>query len=251
MEETAKKVSCLLHNSVTFGAKKYREIVKEENIKDRDFSTEIKMLPNEQEIALLQQQMYTAVASNPNFATYLDTFKIMRMAKENIKLAELYYRRSMKRMLKSEQQIAQQNQQQNAQVQQQAVQAKQEGDMELMKQELELKSQIIELESKAKQKELIISGIFSVYAKGLQMPQEFKNVEAGMLSILGMDLSVEQMQQQQQIAQGQAEQQQAMQEQAAQQGGQQQSPQEEQMKQEQGTQEPMPQEMAEQQMQSQ
>ena len=34
MEETCKKVSCLLNKSVTYGSKKYRDILKEEDVKD-------------------------------------------------------------------------------------------------------------------------------------------------------------------------------------------------------------------------
>ena len=83
MEETAKKVACLLNKSVTHGAKKYRDILKEEDVKDRNFIAKVKMLPTDMEIAKLEAMMNNAITTNPQFIMYIDPFKVMRIAKEN------------------------------------------------------------------------------------------------------------------------------------------------------------------------
>jgi hypothetical protein len=234
MEETAKKVACLLNTSVTYGAKKYRDLLKQEDVKGRDFSTEIKMLPNENDIARLEAQMNAAIASNPTFAVYLDTFKVVRLAKENVKLAEQYYQRCMKRMIKTEAQKSADLQRQNAEVQVQSAQAKAQSDAQLLQQKIELESQIEELRAKNKEREIILTGIFGLYAKGLQVPSELKQVEMGVIQNIVTPLIAENMQQQAQIAQGMAEQQQAIGQPVPQE---QQNPQEEMMEQQQGTQE--------------
>jgi hypothetical protein len=101
MEETAKKVACLLNKSVTHGAKKYRDILKEEDVKDRNFVAKVKMLPTDMEIAKLEAMMNNAIATNPQFVMYIDPFKVMRIAKENTSLAELYFRQAQKKFIKT------------------------------------------------------------------------------------------------------------------------------------------------------
>jgi hypothetical protein len=123
MKQTARKISCLLHKSVTFGAKAYRHLLKQEDVQTRIFNTDVRLLPTGQEIMMLDAKMNQALASNPQFAMYIDTFKILRIAKEDVKLAEEYYRISMKKMLETQQAQAQMNQQQTIQGQIAAAQA--------------------------------------------------------------------------------------------------------------------------------
>jgi hypothetical protein len=47
MEESCKKIACLLNKSVTYGSKKYRDLLKQEDVKDRNFVATVKMLPTE------------------------------------------------------------------------------------------------------------------------------------------------------------------------------------------------------------
>lgn len=101
VEDTAKKVTCLLKNSVQFGAKAYRHLLKEEQIDGRIFAAVCKMLPTEQDIIALDQRMNQTIASNPDICMYLDTFKVLRIAKEDVKLAEKYYQEAMRKMLES------------------------------------------------------------------------------------------------------------------------------------------------------
>lgn len=159
MEETAKKIGCLLKNSVTYGSSVYRHLLKEEDVKDRVFTTKMKMLPNEQEIARLEAMMNQAIQSNADLVMYLDTFKILRIAREDVKLAELYFNQAMKRMLKSKMQQAQQNAEMNAQAQQQAVQMKAQADTQMKDMDLQTKMQLGQMEKE----KIALQGMFQLY----------------------------------------------------------------------------------------
>ena len=214
MEETCKKVACLLNKSVTHGAKKYRDILKQEDVKDRNFVATIKMLPTEMEIARLDAMMNNAITANPQLVLYLDPFKVMRIAKENVQLAELYFRSAQKRYIKTEQEKAQTNSEQNAQIQQSSMQAKAQGDAALL-----------DKQTQAKQREIIIQGMFDLAKANIPMPTELKPLIAEMLQYVEVPLAIDNQQMEQALQQQQME----AQQQQMQQQGQQGSPEEEQM----------------------
>ena len=209
MEETAKKVACLLNKSVTHGAKKYRDILKEEDVKDRNFIAKVKMLPTDMEIAKLEAMMNNAITTNPQFIMYIDPFKVMRIAKENTSLAELYFRQAQKKFIKTEQEKAQSNTEQNAQVQQASMQAKAQADAALSQQQ-----------ALTKEKEIILQGVFDLAKASLPVPAELQDLVASMLQNVSVPIAVQNQQQQQaleQQAQQQMEQQQMEQQQMEQQ----------------------------------
>ena len=70
MEETAKRISCLLHTSVDFGAQAYRHLLNEEDIKGRHFSTKIRMLPTENELQWVSNFLNQSLQSNPQLITF-------------------------------------------------------------------------------------------------------------------------------------------------------------------------------------
>jgi hypothetical protein len=212
MEESCKKIACLLNKSVTYGSKKYRDLLKQEDVKDRNFIATIKMLPTEMEIANLQAMMNNAIASNPQLIIYLDPFKAMRIAKENVALAELYFRQAQKRYIKTEQEKAQTNSEQNAQIQQSSMQAKAQGDAALL-----------DKQTQARQREIIIQGMFDLAKASIPMPVELKPLIAEMLQNIEVPLAIDN----QQMEQALQEQQMQMQQQMLEQG--QGSPEEEQM----------------------
>jgi hypothetical protein len=222
MEETAKKVACLINKSVTFGAKKYRDLLKEKDVVNRNFVATIKMLPTDYEVNILQSMLNNALASNPQLVIYLDPFKAMRMARENVELAELYFRQAQKRYIKTEQENASNNSQQNAQAQQESILAKTQGDAALL-----------DKQTQAKQREIIIQGMFDLAKANISMPEELKPLISEMLQNVGMPLMMDNQQMEQAIQQQQMQQQQeAMQQQQQQQQGQGQqemSPEEQQM----------------------
>jgi hypothetical protein len=212
MEETAKKVACLLNKSVTHGAKKYRDILKEEDVKDRNFVAKVKMLPTDMEIAKLEAMMNNAIATNPQFIMYIDPFKVMRIAKENASLAELYFRQAQKKFIKTEQEKAQANSEQNAQVQQASMQAKMQADTILDGKR-----------ALAKEKEIILQGVFDLAKANIPVPAELQQVVASMLQNVSVPIAVQNQQQEQALMQ---QQQQAEQQQQMEQGQSQEQPQE-------------------------
>jgi len=240
MEETSKKVACLLNKSVTYGAKKYRDLLKETDVKDRNFVATVKMMPQAQEVANLQIMMNNAMASNPQLVMYLDPFKVVRIAKENVQLAELYFRQAQKKFIKTEQENAQNNSQQNAQIQQASMQAKAQGD-----------SALLDKQTQAKEREIIIQGMFDLAKANIPVPIELRPLVAEMLQNVEMPLVIENHQIQQAMEQMQMQEQKQQQDMQQQSQGQEQEQGQEQMEPQQGQQSPEEQQMMAEQMQQQ
>lgn len=205
MEMTAKKVSCLLHDSVTFGAQAYRQIMDEEDLKGRTFTTNARMLPDLRERAILEQMMNQAIQSNPDLVLYLDTFKVQRMAKEDVKLAELYFRQCMKKMIQSQQQQAQANSEQNAQIQQTAIQAKSQADLQLADQQAQIEIQKNKITSDSTSKNTLLAGIMSMYEiqqqTGNPLPADMIPIAHAVLQNIGLPVMVQNEEQRQAIIQ--------------------------------------------------
>lgn len=191
MKQTSRKISCLLHKSVTFGASAYRHLMKEEDVENRLFNTDVRLLPTSQEIMMLDAKMNQALASNPQLALYLDTFKVLRIAKEDVKLAEEYYRVAMKKMVESQQQQAIQNQQMTIQGQIASAQAAEQEKQKSLAMELEMKKQISDAETTNELKKSMVAGLFGIYQKGLQVPQELKELEREVLQNIALPLFAE------------------------------------------------------------
>ncbi len=191
MKQTARKISCLLNKSVTFGAQAYRHILEDADVKTRIFNTDVRLLPTGQEIMMLDQKMNQAIASNPQFAMFVDTFKIIRIAKEDVKLAEEYYRISMKKMMESQQQQAMQNQQMTIQGQMQSAQLAEEERRKSLEMELAIKKQISDAETTNELKKSMVAGLFGIYQKGLPVPSELKALEAEILQNIALPLFAE------------------------------------------------------------
>lgn len=190
MEDTAKKVACLLNASVTHGAKKYRELLKEEEVVGRNFTTRIKMLPSDQEVLKLEGMLNVMMESNPDFVLYLDPFKLIRTAKEDVKLAELLFRQAQKRYIKSKQEQAQQNSQYNAQIQVESQQAKAQSDAALEEQKNE-----------AKNKQILLQGYFELIKAGVQAPQDVSAVLGEVIKSVAIPLAMQNQQTEMQIEQ--------------------------------------------------
>jgi len=216
MEESCKKIACLLNKSVTYGAKKYRDLLKQEDVKDRNFVATVRMLPTEVEIANLQAMMNNAIASNPQLIIYLDPFKAMRIAKENVPLAELYFRQAQKRYIKTEQEKAQMNSEQNAEIQQASMQAKAQGDAALL-----------EKTNFGKEKQIVLQGMFDLAKANIPVPVELQQLISDMLQNVEVPIAVQNQQRQQALEQQAQQEQQQMQQMEGEQG----VPQEQQMEQ--------------------
>lgn len=110
MKITARKISCLLKDSVVYGSAAYRDLISKENIGDRIFNTDIRFLPTHQEVQMFQLILNDSIKSTPELVLFIDPFQLMRIAKEDVKLAELMFRNGQKKMLLHQQQVAAENQ---------------------------------------------------------------------------------------------------------------------------------------------
>ncbi len=202
MEDTGKKVACLLNASVTHGAKKYRELLKEEEVVGRNFTTRIKMLPNDQEVLKLENMLNVTMTANADFVLYIDPFKLIRICKEDVKLAELLFRQAQKRYLKSKQEQAQQNSEYNAQIQVQSQQAKAQSDAALEEQKNE-----------AKNKQILLSGYFELIKAGVSPTSEMANVLSEVVRSVAVPLTIQNEQTEMQIQQAMQQQQETIEQQ--------------------------------------
>ena len=156
------------------------------------------MLPTEQEMAKLEAMLNNAIQTNKDFILYIDPFKLMRIAKENLKFAELLFRQAQKRYLKGQMEIAQKNSEANAQIQVQSQQAKAESDASLEN-----------LKNEAKNKQILLSGYFDLVKSGVQVPQDISLVLGEVIKSVAVPLAMQNQQTEMAI------QEQAMQEQQA------------------------------------
>jgi hypothetical protein len=138
---------------------------------------------------------------------YLDPFKAMRMAKENVELGELYFRQAQKRFIKTEQEKAMVNSQQNAEAQQASIQAKMQADT------------IIDgKRALAREKEIILQGVFDLAKANIPVPAELQALVANMLQNVTVPIAVQNQEQQQALAQQQQAEMEQMQQQEMEQG---------------------------------
>jgi len=144
MKMTARKVSCLLKDSIIYGSKAYRDIVKGQDLGDRVFSTDIRFLPTEMEVQRFEAILNQAIAASPELLQFLDPLRLLRIAKEDVKLSELLFRQAQKKLINYQQATAKANQdatfkaqmestKANAEGQQQAEMAKSQGAIEVKK----------------------------------------------------------------------------------------------------------------------
>ena len=75
MEDSCKKVLCLLDTSVRHGAAVYRKLLKEEDVKGKYFSTKIQLLPDEVQIAKFEAYMQ-ASRGLTRFNAFCKSFQI-------------------------------------------------------------------------------------------------------------------------------------------------------------------------------
>ena len=220
---TARKVSCLLSDSVKYGSAAYRNLIKAEDIGERQFSADIKFLPTQAELQRFEALLNQTIATNPEMLSFLDPFRLLRIAKEDLKAGELLFRQAQKKFIAYQKETAAANQKATFDAQMQSGISAEKEKRETMVQEVQMKGQIESMTSKEKQKEIILSGIFAIYGKGLQMPENLKGLEEEILHNLALPLFAENLARMQQVAQGlEQEQQEQM---AMQQQEQQQSPQ--------------------------
>jgi hypothetical protein len=177
LEQGGRVMSCLLHDSVDFGAQAYRHLMNEQDIKGRAFEVNSQMLPTDADVQRFEALLAQAIQGNPDFSVYCDSFKLLRIAREDTKLAGIYYNQCMKKMILSKQQQASQNAQENAQAQQASLQQKGQFDLQLEQMRGQMKQQSEAELSRGKKEEIALQGLFAIWQAGVPMPPALSGVE--------------------------------------------------------------------------
>lgn len=151
MSDTAKKIACLLKDSVEYGANVYRGLIEKADVAGRIFGTRIELLPTAQDLLRFESNINQYIAAQPDLILFVDPMQLIRVAREDLKMGETLFRRAQRKMLIWQQQTAQQNQQATIEGQiksaQSAEQAKQQtetikGDIDIQKVKIQEESAI-------------------------------------------------------------------------------------------------------------
>lgn len=176
---TARKISCLLKDSVTYGSSAYRSIVKQDSAGLRQFSTDIKLMPTEYEVNKFEAMLNFAIQSNKELVKFVNQFQLMQIAKEDIKLAYAFYNRGLKKMLLWEEQMAAKNMERTGEIQIASAQAaeKEKQNTENLKGEIDIKK--TQVASEAKNRDSVIAMVTSWLTPGAEgkigeVPAEYK-----------------------------------------------------------------------------
>lgn len=216
--DTAKKISCLLKDSIKYGADAYRNINKQK-LANKIFSTRIQVLPDQAELMRFEAMLNQTLATNPDFVMYVDPFQIMRVAKEDVKLAEALFRRAQKKMIVTQQEMSMQNQQMTFKGQAAAAQAAEEAKRQTKELEGQIDVKRAQMTAEAQNRTSVLQMATSLYLKmqetGQPIPAELQPLINAVMENVGLAAVVSTEEQKQQIAaQMQAAQMQAAQEQA-------------------------------------
>lgn len=182
MEETARKAASLLKDSVKFSGIAYRHLLKDDDVSDRVFSTRCRMLPNQEQVAQFQAYMTQMIASSPDLFMYCDPWKLERIAREDVKLAEKMFLLSQRKAVEAKMQQAQQQSQQNAQVQIASAQAKSQSEMTLEDHKAQNEISLKQVQWQQEKEIAFINMFTQIYAKGLPLPPELQAVEKEMIA---------------------------------------------------------------------
>lgn len=170
MNDTARKVSCLLKDSVKYGAKVYRRIVGQEDIENRVFTTQIQLLPDAIAMQRFENLMNQAIASNQDLILFLDPFQMMRIAKRDVKLGETFFRQAQKKMIIWQRQTAMENQQQTIQGQIQSAQAAEQSKQETENIKGDIDIQKVKIQEESASKTATLTLVTSLLSKGEPIP---------------------------------------------------------------------------------
>ena len=220
-DQSADKIVCLLHDSVEFGSAEYRKLMSEEDVKDRNFKIQIDLLPSTEDITNFENMLTRAMDAQPELLMYINPEKLKRIAKKDTQLAENYFRQGQKRAFKGQMEQAQHQSEMNSKAQQESAVVAEQEKRKSLEMEIQVKSEMETALSAAKQKEIILQGIFGIYAKGVPMPAELQGLTDEIIKNVGLPLFAENVQNQQAMQEGAEDQQMAQQQEMEQQQNQQ------------------------------
>lgn len=178
-EQTIKKVGILLHDSVVYGGKAYREYFAEANVGGTYFDMKMELLPDDVEKAYIEQMIQTSLSNN--LIDFADAFKIRRI--DNVKLQEIYLDRAKKEKEQKDRQFAKENSEMNAQIQERSAAAKAESDAAIEQRKTELKvmleSKLSELREKEAMQKFVHEALMESFKLGKPIDGEIKDIIDG------------------------------------------------------------------------
>ncbi len=174
MADTAKKVSCLLKDSVAYGADVYRDVFKEAPIENRIFNTRIQLLPDAFDLQRFDAMMQQALNSTPELSLFVDPFQMMRIAKEDVKLAESLFRRAQKKMIQWKQQTTAENTKQTGEIQIASARAAEKAKQETEQVKIDGDLEKVKMEGEASNKNAVVTMITSLLSKGQPIPSNLQ-----------------------------------------------------------------------------
>lgn len=191
MKDTARKISCLLKNSVTYGASAYRTIVNEEQIKGRIFSTKIQLLPTEFEVQKFEAIMNNALAINQDLILFINPFELSRIAKEDVKLSESLFRQGQKKMLIHRAQEIKQNQDATFMAQNESNKTAEEGKRETEKVKGDIDVEKVRMQNEGANKNAVLAMVTSLLSKGEPIPPQYQPLVNAVMENMMIPLVVE------------------------------------------------------------
>ena len=222
MKDTARKISCLLKDSVTHGADVYRRLINQEEVASRIFNTNVRFLPDGQEIMKFEALLNQAMVSTPELVLFIDPFQLIRVAKEDVKLAETLYRQGQRKMLKSQQETAAQNQKATIEGQIASAQAAEKSKQETESVKGDIELQKTKTTGEYQNKNTVLASIMKIYEQGLPMPVELQALAQAVIQNVALPASIQNEQIQQQVLEQMQQQQMQQEQQQGQQEGQEQ-----------------------------
>jgi hypothetical protein len=222
MKITARKISCLLKDSVMYGAEAYRKIVKQDSLELRQFATDIKMLPTQFEVDKFEAMLNNALVAQPDLILFVNPFQLMQIAKEDIKMAWAFFNRGQKKLVQYQQQTAKENQDATFKAQ---VESARTGEEEKRKTEREKADVEMEVEKERGEwasKNAVLTMVTGLLGKGVPIPANIQPLINSTIENLMIPLMVKTEEQKAAIMQQMAQANQMAQEQ--QQGQQQEQP---------------------------
>ena len=216
MEDTSKKVSMMVWDSVVLKAVKFKEFEGYEmSLLDMTFDVTVSMINDQNSRAELNQLLNASIQAGA--ITYEQAFKVKNI--DDTKLAELYLARAMKKAKKDAEETAQRNAEMNAQIQQQSAQSKAQNDAQLEQMSAESKIAVNSSKGEYDKQIELIKFASTIYANSLNSGKDIpEDIKAFADTILSNALQP-QMEQQAAKQQAMAEEQAALEEEAMMQQG--------------------------------
>jgi hypothetical protein len=184
MKQTAIKISCLIKDSIQYGSEAYRKILQKDDVAGRQFTADIRFLPTQIEVQQFEAILNQTIAATPDMLQYLDPFKLLSVAKEDVKLARMLFRQAQKRFIIHQQEVAQQNQQATIEGQIKSAQVAEEEKRATKQMEMEIEERRTKISSLSDNQSAVVNMVanwLKPNSEGVvgKIPDEFKPIVDG------------------------------------------------------------------------